>query len=113
MKVFDNKHIKNVAFVGTHRAGKTTLSETMLFEAGLINRRGTVEQQNTISDYHELEQHRGASVFATPLHTEWRNYKINIIDTPGLDDFIGEIISSIRVTSKLQVVELPEKSVAV
>jgi len=101
MKVFDNKHIKNVAFVGTHRAGKTTLSETMLFEAGLINRRGTVEQQNTISDYHEFEHQRGASVFATPLHTEWRNYKINIIDTPGLDDFIGEIMSSIRVADTI------------
>ncbi len=101
MKVFDNKHIKNVVFVGTHRAGKTTLSETMLFEAGLINRRGTVEQQNTISDYHEFEHQRGASVFATPLHTEWRNYKINIIDTPGLDDFIGEIMSSIRVADTI------------
>jgi elongation factor G len=97
MKVFDDKHIKNVVFVGAHNSGKTTLSETMLFEAGLIKRRGTVEDKNTISDYHEIEHQRGASVFATPLHTEWRNYKINIIDTPGLDDFIGEIISSIRV----------------
>lgn len=97
MKVFDDKHIKNVVFVGAHNSGKTTLSETMLFEAGLINRRGTVEDKNTVSDYHEIEHERGASVFATPLHTEWRNYKINIIDTPGLDDFIGEIISSIRV----------------
>ncbi|WP_223034424.1 elongation factor G [Hanstruepera marina] len=101
MKVFDDKHIKNVAFVGTHRSGKTTLSETMLFEAGLINRRGTVEQQNTVSDYHEFEHQRGASIFATPLHTEWRNYKINIIDTPGLDDFIGEIMSSIRVADTI------------
>ncbi|WP_299336692.1 translation factor GTPase family protein [uncultured Psychroserpens sp.] len=101
MKVFDNKHIKNVAFVGTHRSGKTTLSETMLYEAGLINRRGSVEQQNTVSDYHEFEHQRGASVFATPLHTEWRNYKINIIDTPGLDDFIGEIMSSIRVADTI------------
>ncbi len=97
MKIFDNKHIKNVVLVGAHDTGKTTLAETMLFEAGLINRRGTVEQKNTVSDYHEIEQERGASIFATPLHTEWRNYKINIIDTPGLDDFIGEIISSIRV----------------
>jgi elongation factor G len=101
MKVFDNKHIKNVVFVGAHRSGKTTLSETMLFEAGLLNRRGTVEQQNTVSDYHEIEHQRGASVFATPLHTEWRNYKINLIDTPGLDDFIGEIISSIRVADTI------------
>lgn len=101
MKVFDDKHIKNVAFVGTHRSGKTTLAETMLYEAGLINRRGTVEQKNTVSDYHEFEHQRGASIFATPLHTEWRNYKINIIDTPGLDDFIGEIMSSIRVADTI------------
>jgi len=73
----------------------------MLFEAGLLNRRGTVEQHNTVSDYHEIEHERGTSVFATPLHTEWRNYKINIIDTPGLDDFLGEIISSIRVADTI------------
>jgi elongation factor G len=97
MKVYDDKHIKNIVFVGAHNSGKTTLAETMLFEAGLINRRGTVENKNTVADYHEIEQERGNSVFATPLHTEWRNYKINIIDTPGLDDFIGEILSSIRV----------------
>ena len=97
MKVFDDKHIKNVVFVGAHRSGKTTLSETMLFEAGLINRRGTIEDHNTVSDYHNIEHVREASIFATPLHTEWRNFKINIIDTPGLDDFVGEIISSIRV----------------
>ena len=97
MKVYDEKYIKNVAFVGAHGSGKTTLAETMLFEAGLLDRRGTVEQKNTVADYHEIEQERQTSIFATPLHTEWRNYKINIIDTPGLDDFIGEIISSIRV----------------
>ena len=101
MKVYDHKHIKNIVFVGAHNSGKTTLAETMLFEAGLINRRGTVENKNTVSDYHELEQERGASVFATPLHTEWRNYKINIIDTPGLDDFIGEILSSLRVADTI------------
>ncbi|MGB5272384.1 elongation factor G [Eudoraea sp.] len=101
MKIYDDKHIKNVVFVGAHSSGKTTLSETMLFEAGLINRRGTVETQNTVSDYHEIEHERGTSVYATPLHTEWRNYKINIIDTPGLDDFVGEIISSIRVADTI------------
>ena len=97
MKVFDNKHIKNVAFVGAHNSGKTTLIETMLFEAGLVKRRGTVEEKNTVSDYHEIEKEKQTSVFATPVHTEWRNYKINIIDTPGLDDFIGEIASTMRV----------------
>tara|TARA_R110001583_G_scaffold43761_1_gene139071 strand:- start:521 stop:2623 length:2103 start_codon:yes stop_codon:yes gene_type:complete len=97
MKIFDEKHIKNIVLVGAHNSGKTTLSETMLFEAGLINRRGTVEDHNTVSDYHSIEHERSSSIYATPMHTEWRNYKINIIDTPGLDDFIGEIISSIRV----------------
>lgn len=97
MKIFDEKHIKNIVLVGAHNSGKTTLSETMLFEAGLLNRRGTVEDRNTVSDYQSIEQEREASIYATPMHTEWRNYKINIIDTPGLDDFIGEIISSIRV----------------
>lgn len=101
MEIFDDKHIKNVVFVGAHNSGKTTLAETMLFEAGLIKRRGTIENKNTVSDYHEIEHEREASVFATPLHTEWRNYKINIIDTPGLDDFIGEIISSIRVSDTI------------
>ncbi|TRO66490.1 elongation factor G [Christiangramia sabulilitoris] len=97
MKVYDEKHIKNVVFVGAHNSGKTTLAETMLYEAKLINRRGSVENKNTVSDYHEVEHEKGNSIFATPLYTEWRNYKINIIDTPGLDDFIGEVISSIRV----------------
>ncbi len=97
MKVYDDKHIKNVVLVGATKSGKTTLAEAMLFEAGLINRRGTVEEKNTISDYHDIEHERGSSVYATTLHTEWRDYKINIIDTPGLDDFIGEVISSLRV----------------
>ena len=104
MKVFDDKHIKNVAFVGAHNSGKTTLAETMLFEAGLINRRGTIQNKNTVSDYHEIEHDREMSIFATPLHTEWRNYKINIIDTPGLDDFIGEIASTMRVADTVAMV---------
>jgi len=97
MKTYDEKHIKNIALVGGAKSGKTTLAETMLFEAGLINRRGAVEDKNTISDFHEIEHERGNSVYATSLHTEWRDYKINIIDTPGLDDFIGEVLSAVRV----------------
>ncbi|MBP6334434.1 MAG: elongation factor G [Bacteroidia bacterium] len=97
MKIYDDKHIKNVVLVGASKSGKTTLAEAMLFEAGLINRRGTVEEKNTVSDYHEIEHERGSSVYATTMHTEWKDYKINIIDTPGLDDFIGEVISSLRV----------------
>jgi elongation factor G len=98
MKIYDNKHIKNVAFVGAHGSGKTTLAETMLYEAGLLKRRGNVESKNTVSDFTDIEKERQTSIFATPLHTEWRNYKINIIDTPGLDDFIGEVISAMRVS---------------
>ena len=97
MKVYDDKHIKNVVLLGSVKSGKTTLAETMVFEAGLTKRRGTVEDKNTISDYHEIEHERGNSVYATSLHTEWRDYKINIIDTPGLDDFVGEIASALRV----------------
>lgn len=97
MKVYDDKHIKNIVLAGAPKSGKTTLTEAMLFEAGLINRRGTVEEKNTVSDYHEIEHERGSSVYATSMHTEWKEYKINIIDTPGLDDFIGEVISALRV----------------
>jgi elongation factor G len=97
MKTYDEKHIRNIVLLGAAKSGKTTLCETMLFEAGIIPRRGTVEEHNTVSDYHDIEHERGSSVYATCLHTEWRNYKINIIDTPGLEDFIGEVIASIRV----------------
>ncbi len=97
MKVFDDKHIKNVVLLGSHGCGKTTLAETMLFEAGLITRRGRVEDKNTVSDFHDLEHERGSSVYSTVLHTEWRNFKINIIDTPGLDDLVGETIPALRV----------------
>lgn len=97
MKVYDEKHIKNIVLLGAPKAGKTLLAEDMLFEAGITHRRGSIEGKNTVSDYHEIEQERGNSVFATPLHTEWQDYKINIIDTPGFDDFVGEMISSVRV----------------
>lgn len=97
MKIYDEKHIKNIALLGAPKSGKTLLAEDMLFEAGITHRRGTIEGKNTVSDYHEIEQERGNSVFATSLHTEWKDYKINIIDTPGFDDFAGEMIASLRV----------------
>ncbi len=97
MASFDTNHVKNIVLLGHAGSGKTTLAECMIFEAGLINRRGTIEEQNTVSDYHELEQERGSSVFASLLHTTWKGYKINIIDTPGYDDFVGEVISALRV----------------
>ncbi|MDH5397705.1 MAG: elongation factor G [Cyclobacteriaceae bacterium] len=97
MKIFDEKHIKNIVLLGSTKSGKTTLAETMLFEAGLISRRGRIEDKNTVSDYNEIEHERQNSIYATLLHTEWRNFKINIIDTPGLDDFMGEVIAPVRV----------------
>jgi elongation factor G len=97
MKVYDEKHLKNIVLLGAPKSGKTLLAEDMIFEAGITHRRGTIEGKNTVSDYHEIEQERGNSIFATVLHSEWRDYKINIIDTPGFDDFVGEMISSVRV----------------
>ncbi len=97
MPEFDTAHVKNIALLGHSGSGKTTLAESMLFEAGLINRRGTIEEKNTVSDYTELEQERGNSIFSKLLHTRWRGFKINIIDTPGYDDFAGEVISALRV----------------
>jgi elongation factor G len=97
MKTYDDKHVKNIVLLGSHGSGKTTLAETMLFEAGLIKRRGRIEDRNTVSDYTELERERGCSMQSTCLHTEWRNYKINIIDTPGLDELAGETVPAIHV----------------
>ena len=97
MAEFDTSHVKNIVLLGHAGSGKTTLAECMLFEAGLISRRGTIEDRNTVSDYHELEQERGNSIFTKLLHTKWRGYKINILDTPGYDDFVGEVVSALRV----------------
>lgn len=95
---YDTKSIRNVVLLGHSGCGKTTFTETMLFEAGAISRRGTVEEGNTISDFNNLEQERGNSIFSTLMHCTWKDSKINIIDTPGLDDFVGEVISSLKVS---------------
>ena len=97
MATYDSNHVKNIALLGHAGCGKTTMAESMLFEAGIIKRRGTIAARNTTSDYHELETERQSSVFASLLHTPWLDYKINIIDTPGYDDFAGEVISALRV----------------
>ena len=97
MPEFDTSHVKNVVLLGHAGSGKTTLAECMLFEAGIINRKGSVNENNTVGDYHELEQERGNSIFSKLMHTKWRGYKINILDTPGYDDFVGEVLSALRV----------------
>jgi elongation factor G len=97
MAEFDTSHVKNIVLLGHAGSGKTTLAECMLFEAGITTRRGKIEEHNTTGDYHELEQERGNSIFSKLLHTKWRGYKINIIDTPGYDDFVGEVVSALRV----------------
>ncbi|HWI91228.1 MAG TPA: elongation factor G [Flavisolibacter sp.] len=97
MPEFDTSHVKNIVLLGHAGSGKTTLAECMLYEAGIINRRGSVIENNTVGDYHELEQARGNSIFSKLMHTKWRGYKINILDTPGYDDFVGEVLSALRV----------------
>jgi len=97
MTSFDTSHVKNIVLLGHAGCGKTTLAECMLYEAGLTTRRGTIEERNTVSDFYELEQQRGNSIFSKLLHTQWRGYKINILDTPGYDDFAGDVLSSLRV----------------
>src|SRR6187549_1884288 len=104
MKIYDEKHIKNIVLLGAPKAGKTLLAEDMIFEAGITHRRGTIDGKNTVSDFHEIEQERGNSVFSSSMHTEWRDYKINIIDTPGFDDFIGEMVSATRVADTCVIV---------
>ena len=94
---FDTSHVKNIVLLGHAGSGKTTLAESMLFEAGIIHRRGSIAENNTVGDYHELEHERGNSIFSKLMHTKWRGYKINILDTPGYDDFVGEVLSALRV----------------
>lgn len=98
MKTYQTNEIKNIALLGSSGSGKTTLVEAMLYESGVIKRRGSVEQKNTVSDYFPVEQEYGYSVFSTVLHTEWNNKKLNIIDCPGSDDFIGSAITALNVT---------------
>jgi len=98
MKVYQSNEIKNISLLGSSGAGKTTLVEAMLYESGVIKRRGTVNGQNTVSDYFPVEKEYGYSVFSTIIQTEWLNKKLNFIDCPGSDDFIGGVVTSLNVT---------------
>jgi elongation factor G len=98
MKVYQTNEIKNIALIGGSGSGKTTLSEAMLFESGVIKRRGTVENGNTVSDYFPVEKEYGYSVFSTIFSVEWNGKKLNLIDNPGSDDFVGGSVSALNVT---------------
>ncbi|MBR5384755.1 MAG: elongation factor G [Bacteroidales bacterium] len=97
MKSYPTKKIRNVVLVGSAKSGKTTLSEAMLYEGKVIDRRGTVEDKNTVSDNTEFEQSNQKSVFATPLYAEFLENKFNIIDAPGSDDFVGGAVEAFKV----------------
>lgn len=98
MKVYQTNEIKNIALLGNDGAGKTTLTEALLYESGVIKRRGHITAKNTVSDYFPVEQEYGYSVFSTVFHVEWNGKKLNIIDCPGSDDFVGAAITALNVT---------------
>ncbi|MGL5937830.1 MAG: elongation factor G [Phocaeicola sp.] len=98
MKVYQTNEIKNIALLGNDGSGKTTLTESLLFEGGIIKRRGRITSKNTVSDYFPVEQEYGYSVFSTVYHVEWNHKKLNIIDCPGSDDFVGAAMSALNVT---------------
>ena len=100
MRVYQTNEIKNIALLGSAGSGKTTLAEAMLYESGVLKRRGSVEAKNTVSDYFPVEQEYGYSVFSTVFNVEWNNKKLNIIDCPGSDDFVGGAITALNVTDQ-------------
>ena len=98
MKVYDSHEIKNIALLGSKGSGKTTLAEAMLYECGVIKRRGTIDAKNTVSDYFPVEKEYGYSVFSTVFYAEFLGKKLNVIDCPGADDFVGSAITALNVT---------------
>lgn len=98
MKVYKTNEIKNISLLGSKGSGKTTLAEAMLFECGVIKRRGTVEANNTVCDYFPVEKEYGYSVFSTVFNAEFLNKKLNVIDCPGSDDFVGNAVTALNVT---------------
>ena len=98
MKVYKTNEIKNIALLGSKGSGKTTLAEAMLFECGVIKRRGNIENGTTVCDYFPVEKEYGYSVFSTVFYAEFLNKKLNVIDCPGADDFVGNAITALNVT---------------
>ena len=97
MKTYNTDEIKNIALLGSKGAGKTTLAEAMLLECGVIKRRGTIEAKNTVSDYFPVEKEYGYSVFSTVFNCEFLGKKLNVIDCPGADDFVGNSYTALGV----------------
>jgi len=97
MKIYQTSQIRNLSLMGNSGSGKTSLCESILFVSGAISRKGDIESKNTCSDYKEIEQANGNSMFSALIQTEYNDHKINILDTPGLDDFCNGVISSLRV----------------
>lgn len=95
MKIFQTDEIRNVALIGAAKSGKTTVAENMLFEGKMINRKGSVDDKNTVSDYRPIEIERQISVQTSLMHTLHEDKKINILDAPGFSDFSGDIRSSV------------------
>lgn len=104
MKVYETRSIRNLAVAGHAGSGKTSLIEAMLHHAGVITRIGAVEDNNTVTDFHELEHERHCSVFSSLVYAEHNDKKINIIDTPGYDDYIGEMIAPMTVCDTAMIV---------
>ena len=98
MKVYQSNEIKNIALLGSKGVGKTTLAEAMLYECGVIKRRGSVIADNTVCDYFPVEKEYNFSVFSTVFYAEFLGKKLNFIDCPGADDFIGSTITALNVT---------------
>ncbi len=99
MKTYETRNIRNVALLGSTDAGKTILAEAMMLEGKLIDRKGSIEAKNTVSDYTEIEQLNQKSIYATPLFTEFMDCKLNLLDTPGADDFVGSVLTALRVSA--------------
>ncbi len=104
MKEYTAEHIRNVALVSHSSAGKTMLTEAFLHCTGVTTRLGKIEDGSTVSDYDEEEIRRGISLYSTVIPIEYRDVKINLLDTPGYNDFIGEVISALRVADSAIVV---------
>ncbi|MDI6402407.1 GTP-binding protein, partial [Balneolaceae bacterium ANBcel3] len=113
MNVYQPEKIRNIALLGHSGSGKTTLAETMLFESGTTKRRGTIQESSTVSDFHPIEKEKQKSVFSSFMHLDWRGTKINLIDTPGTADYVGEVVNALKVADAVAFVLDAEHGVEV